>query len=176
MTGKPKTTTTPATRTRTTRTPRRTVDLAPDPLDTPAAVAAVAEEPAAAPARQRRAPATRKPKAETPPPEPPPAAAPEPTHAPEPPAVSNPDAKQGEEYPGEPTFKMTVNIPISLHQRASGIVRNAEFTGEPEEITSLTDLVRNSLADLVTHYEKKYNEGAPFPAPKRLRRGRRGTS
>jgi len=83
-------------------------------------------------------------------------------------AAHNPDAK-----PGEATFKLTVNVPVSLHQRASGVVRYAEMTGEPEEILSLTDLVRNALAELVTHYEKKYNEGAPFPTPKRLRRGRR---
>jgi hypothetical protein len=75
--------------------------------------------------------------------------------------------------PAEATFKLTVNIPVSLHQRASGVVRCAEMTGEPEEILSLTDLVRNALAELVTHYEKKYNEGAPCPTPKRLRRGRR---
>jgi len=83
-------------------------------------------------------------------------------------AAHNPDAK-----PGEATFKLTVNVPVSLHQRVSGVVRYAEMTGEPEEILSLTDLVRNALAELVTHYEKKYNEGAPFPTPKRLRRGRR---
>ena len=88
-------------------------------------------------------------------------------------AAHNPDAKPGEEHPGEATFKLTVNVPVSLHQRAAGVVRYAEMTGEPEEILSLTDLVRNALAELVTHYEKKYNEGAPFPTPKRLRRGRR---
>lgn len=42
--------------------------------------------------------------------------------------------------------------PVSLHQRASGVVRYAEMTGEPEEILSLTDLVRNALAELVAHY------------------------
>ena len=89
------------------------------------------------------------------------------------PAAHNPDAKPGEQHPGEATFKLTVNVPVSLHQRAAGVVRYAEMTGEPEEILSLTDLVRNALAELVTHYEKKYNEGAPFPTPKRLRRGRR---
>ena len=36
--------------------------------------------------------------------------------------------------PAEATFKLTVNIPVSLHQRASGVVRYAEMTGEPEEI------------------------------------------
>jgi len=71
---------------------------------------------------------------------------------------------------------MTVNIPVSLHQRASGVVRYAEFTGEPAEIESLTDLVRNSLAEIVTKYENKYNDGNPFPTPKRLRRGRRSAT
>ena len=71
-------------------------------------------------------------------------------------AAHNPDAKPGEEHPGEATFKLTVNVAVSLHQRASGVVRYAEMTGEPEEILSLTDLVRNALAELVTHYEKKW--------------------
>ena len=172
MTGKQKTAAPPTPRARTTRTTRRTIDLAPDPLDVPDTTARANDVPPATPARTTTRRARNKPAVA---PEPAPATAPEPTPAAteEPTTVSNPDAKTGEEYPGEPTFKMTVNIPMSLHQRASGVVRNAEMTGEPEEIESLTDLVRNSLAELVARYEKKYNEGAPFPAPKRLRRGRR---
>ena len=167
MTGKQKTAAPPTPRAP--RTTRRTVDLAPDPLDAPARAN---DAPPATLARTTTRRPRRKPAVAA---EPAPAIAPEPTPAAaeEPTTISNPDAKTGEEYPGEPTFKMTVNIPMSLHQRASGVVRNAEMTGEPEEIESLTDLVRNSLAELVARYEKKYNEGAPFPAPKRLRRGRR---
>lgn len=82
-------------------------------------------------------------------------------------------AKPGEMMPGEETFKLTVNIPVSLHQRASGVVRHAEDYDEPEGIESLTDLVRNSLANAVSEAEKSFNNGEPFRAPKRLRRGRR---
>lgn len=82
-------------------------------------------------------------------------------------------AKPGELVPGEETFKLTVNVPLSLHQRASGVVRHAEDYGEPEGIESLTDLVRNSLANAVSEAEKAFNNGEPFRAPKRLRRGRR---
>lgn len=124
------------------------------------------EEPAPRPAARRT---PRKPSTTATPAEVTPAAEPGPQR----PAAHNPDAKPGEQHPGEATFKLTVNVAVSLHQRASGVVRYAEMTGEPEEILSLTDLVRNALAELVTHYEKKYNEGAPFPTPKRLRRGRR---
>src|SRR5664279_236296 len=38
-------------------------------------------------------------------------------------AAHNPDAKPGEEHPGEATFKLTVNVPVSLHQRAAGVVQ-----------------------------------------------------
>ena len=78
-------------------------------------------------------------------------------------AAHNPDAKPGEEHPGEATFKLTVNVPVSLHQRAAGVVRYAEMTGEPEEILSLTDLVRNALAELVTHYGKEIQRRRPVP-------------
>lgn len=78
----------------------------------------------------------------------------------------------GERIPGEETFKLTVNIPLSLHQRASGVVRYAEYSGEPEEVTTLTDLVRYALARQIGEYEQRFNKGEPFPAPKRLRRGR----
>ena len=138
------------------RARRRAVTLRPDPLDevaVPTPPAAVETAPPAAPVQQ-------------------------PKSAPARPADPEVDvdalgARPGESVPGEETFKMTVDIPGSLHRRASGVVRYAENTGEPEEIESLTDLVRNSLAAAVKEYEQRYNKGEPFPAPKRLRRGRR---
>ena len=157
MTGKQKTTTTTkpaATRTRT-RVARHAVGSAPDTVDNGAAAPATPahDEPAPRPAPRRKPSTTATPAAVTPPAEP----------DPQRPAAHNPDAKPGEQHPGEATFKLTANVPVSLHQRAAGVVRYAEMTGEPEEILSLTDLVRNALAELVTHYEKKYNEGGPVP-------------
>ncbi|HEY5880979.1 MAG TPA: hypothetical protein VIU11_18850 [Nakamurella sp.] len=88
------------------------------------------------------------------------------------PVVVDPDALPGEETPGEPQFKLTVNVPQSLYERAAGVVAYADYTGEPPEVDSMTALVRVALVARVTAYEKKYNVGMAFPAPARLRRGR----
>ena len=91
------------------------------------------------------------------------------------PVVIDPDAYPGEQKPGEASdspFKLTVNIPQSLYERASGLVWHADFTGEPAEIESMTAFVRIALVETVARYEKKYNAGMAFPPPARLRRGR----
>ena len=85
------------------------------------------------------------------------------------------DTLPGEASAGEPRFKLTVNIPRSLYERAAGLVGHAAYTGEPAEITSLTDLVRNSLAAAVSDYEAQLHGGNAFPPPRQLRRGRRPT-
>lgn len=98
-----------------------------------------------------------------------------PTRTPAPnsrPVVVDPDALPGEETPGEPPLKLTVNLPESLYHRAAGVVAHADFTGEPPEVESMTALVRLALVEKVAEYEKKYNVGMAFPAPARLRRGR----
>ena len=100
---------------------------------------------------------------------PPPANVPVPNSRP---VVVDPDALPGESKAGEEPFKLTVNIPRSLYERASGLIWNADFTGEPPEVTSMTSLVRVALVDAVARYEKKYNAGMAFPPPARLRRGR----
>lgn len=126
----------------------------------PPAVAAPTEPAEGATARPRRTRATK-------PAEPPRTPAPNSR-----PVVVDPDAMPGEETPGEPVFKLTVSIPQSLHERASGVVANADFTGEPPEVESLTSLVRIALVEKVAAYEHKYNMGMAFPVPHRLRRGR----
>ncbi len=88
------------------------------------------------------------------------------------PVVVDPDAYPGEAKAGEEPFKLTVNIPKSLYERASGLVWHADFTGEPPEVESMTAFVRIALAETVARYEKKYNAGMAFPPPARLRRGR----
>ena len=88
------------------------------------------------------------------------------------PVVVDPDLYPGEQKVGEEQFKLTVNIPQSLYERASGLVWHADFTGEPDEVKSMTALVRIALVEAVARYEKKYNAGMAFPPPARLRRGR----
>ena len=88
------------------------------------------------------------------------------------PVVHDPDLYPGEQKAGEEQFKLTVNIPQSLYERASGLVWHADFTGEPDEVKSMTALVRIALVEAVARYEKKYNAGMAFPPPARLRRGR----
>lgn len=74
----------------------------------------------------------------------------------------------------EEIFKMTVNIPLALHLRAAGITFHSQYAGEPAGYSSLTDLVRIGLDDLVTKIEHEHNNGNPYPAPRGgLRRGRR---
>ena len=117
-------------------------------------------------------PRTRAPRRSTKaqPPEPtPPPSAPVPNSRP---VVHDPDFTPGEQKVGEDPFKLTVNIPQSLYERASGLVWHADFTGEPDEVRSMTALVRIALVEAVARYEKKYNAGMAFPPPARLRRGR----
>jgi hypothetical protein len=159
MTEKAKTTT------RTPRPTRRSIGLAPDLLaDAPPTPA---DEPTPAPAKARRTTSTPKePAAATPPVTPvAPKAEPE---------MVNTDARPGEEYWGEPTVKLTVNIPTSLHRRFAGLLLNQQITGEPADISSLTDGARLGLHQVVSHWEKELNGGEPFTPPKNgLRRGRR---
>lgn len=163
MTEKAKTTT------RTPRPTRRSIGLAPDLLaDAPPTPEA---EPTPPPAKARRAPSTP-----TPPKEPatPPATPATPVAAKAEPEMVNTDARPGEEYWGEPTVKLTVNIPTSLHRRFAGLLLNQQITGEPADISSLTDGARLGLHQVVSHWEKELNGGEPFTPPKNgLRRGRR---
>lgn len=161
------------------RPARRSIGLAPDPFaDSTAATQAarsapdapepaVAEPaPAAAPAKSRRASA--KSAAATV------AAAPRPVAAKAEPEMVNTDARPGEEYWGEPTFKLTVNIPASLHRRLAGLLLHQQITGEPADISSLTDAARLGLHHIASQAEKTLNNGEWFQAPKNgLRRGRR---
>ena len=156
-------------RSSTTRPTRRKIDLAPNPFDAPAPeVEAVADPEPAVKAAPKRAPRQVPAKSKAAP-----AAAAEPASREEPPMIDA-DLRAGEQSWNEGTFKLTVNIPMSLHRRSSGIVLNHAVTGEPAEIGSLTDLVRISLAEVVGRYEKALNGGNEFPAPKAgLPRGRR---
>lgn len=146
---------------------RQSISLATDPLTQPAAAAesaaatAAATPPTKAPKAAAKTTTTRattsKPAVKKPEPE-----------------MIDPDLLVGERSWGEETYKMTVNIPVSLHQRAAGLTFQSQFTGEPEGYSSLTDLVRIGLDELITRAEKKFNNGNPYPAPKGgLRRGRR---
>ena len=92
-----------------------------------------------------------------------------PTHAP---SWSTPTLTPERPKAGEEPFKLTVNIPKSLYERASGLVWHADFTGEPPEVKSMTAFVRIALVETVARYEKQYNAGMSFPPPARLRRGR----
>jgi len=143
------------------RPARRQIDLAPNPFaDAPAvaAVVAIAGKPEVVGAAAAAAKRTKvAPKA---------AAA-------EPPMI-DPDLREGEESWNEGYFKLTVNIPISLHRRASGVVLHHSLTGEPFNISSLTDLVRIGVSKEIRLQEEALNGGGEFPAPKAgLRRGRR---
>lgn len=89
------------------------------------------------------------------------------------PAMVTPTLRQGEETFAEAAFKLTAQIPESLHKRASGVVMHARMTGEPEGIASLTDLVISAMDIAVTQYEQELNNGQPWPAPLSLPRGRR---
>lgn len=159
------------------RKPRiRKPAAAPEPTPPAAKTKTAAKSPAVKPAATK-APPKAKPAAKAKPTAPESAAEPAPapaarSAAPEP---LNPDAKPGEQYPGEPTMKLTTNVPESLHRRASGIVAHAQFTGYPENIRSLTDLIRDAVADYVDKIEQQHNDGHPFKAPAALRRGRRPT-
>ncbi len=166
---------------RASRPTRRSIGLAPDPFadTTPATQAArsapdapepVTAEPAPAvapaPVKRRRASA-KTPPATT-------AGAIRPVAPKAEPEMVNTDARPGEEYWGEPTFKLTVNIPASLHRRLAGLLLHQQITGEPADISSLTDAARLGLHHIASHAEKTLNNGEWFQAPKNgLRRGRR---
>lgn len=92
---------------------------------------------------------------------------------PEPPMVSS-ELREGEESFNEPTFKLTAQVPKSLHRRASGLIANAQMFGVPANLVSLTDLINLALNTQITQLENEFNNGKPWPAPLMgLSRGRR---
>jgi len=105
----------------------------------------------------------------------------EPTPAPAPAASTadtpnrnphNPDAKEGEAYPGEPTIKVGTVLPAGLKGQLDGLVRFAQDTGDVEGVTTAVDVFRIALHRYIAEAQQKYNDGEPFRAPNYNRRGR----
>ena len=84
----------------------------------------------------------------------------------------NPDAKEGEEYPGEPTIKIGTVLPVGLKGQLDGLVRFAQDTGDVEGITTAVDVFRIALHRYILDAQQKHNGGEPFRAPSYNRRGR----
>ena len=87
-------------------------------------------------------------------------------------APHNPDAKEGEEYPGEPTIKIGTVLPVGLKGQLDGLVRFAQDTGDVEGITTAVDVFRIALHRYILDAQKEHNGGEPFRAPSYNRRGR----
>jgi len=84
----------------------------------------------------------------------------------------NPDAKEGEEYPGEPTIKIGTVLPAGLKGQLDGLVRFAQDTGDVEGVTTAVDVFRIALHRYILEAQKEHNGGEPFRAPSYNRRGR----
>ena len=84
----------------------------------------------------------------------------------------NPDAKEGEEYPGEPTIKIGTVLPAGLKGQLDGLVRFAQDTGDVEGVTTAADVSRIALHLYILQAQRKHNDGEPFRAPSYNRRGR----
>ena len=84
----------------------------------------------------------------------------------------NPDANEGEEYPGEPTIKIGTVLPAGLKGQLDGLVRFAQDTGDVEGVTTAVDVFRIALHRYIQEAQQKYNDGEPFRAPSYNRRGR----
>lgn len=74
---------------------------------------------------------------------------------------------EGESKPGEEKVQRTVNLPVSLIERAQAVVWHAQMTAEPEEIETMADLARVAIHRYITEIEQTYNNGDPLPVPKR---------
>lgn len=85
---------------------------------------------------------------------------------------ANPDAKEGEAYPGEPTIKVGTAIPETLKHQMDGLVRYAQDTGEIPGVVSLVDVFRIALHRYVRQAQLDYNDGEEFKVPRFIRRGR----
>ena len=109
---------------------------------------------------------TTKARRTTKPKEPPPAPAPVEVNEP------NPDAKEGEAYPGEPTIKVGTAIPETLKHQMDGLVRYAQDTGEIPDVVSLVDVFRIALSRYVRQAQLEYHDGQEFTVPRMTRRGR----
>lgn len=92
--------------------------------------------------------------------------------APEPTVEANPDAKEGEEFPGEPTIKVGTAIPETLKHQMDGLVRFAQDTGDIPGVITLVDVFRVALSRYVRQAQIDHNDGQPFPVPRFNRRGR----
>ena len=84
----------------------------------------------------------------------------------------NPDAKEGEAYPGEPTIKIGTVLPAALKGQLDGFVRYAQDTGDVDGITTAVDVFRIAIHRYIQQAQKQYNDGEPFRAPRVNRRGR----
>ena len=84
----------------------------------------------------------------------------------------NPDAKEGEEYPGEPTIKIGTVLPAGLKGQLDGLVRFAQDTGDVEGVTTAVDVFRIALYRYILEAQQEHNGGEPFRAPSYNRRGR----
>lgn len=85
---------------------------------------------------------------------------------------ANPDAREGEAYPGEPTIKVGTAIPETLKHQMDGLVRYAQDTGDIPEVLSLVDVYRIALHRYVRQAQLDYNNGQEFKVPRFNRRGR----
>lgn len=93
--------------------------------------------------------------------------------APAPPAVDpNPDAYEGELYPGEDRIKFGTTLPVHLKGQVDGAVRYAQDTGAIAGIDTITDFVRVACYRLVVELQQQHMKGQEFAQPRINRRGR----
>ncbi len=145
-----------------TRRRRSGITLDPDELR-------YATDPATAPAGPDKA-AKKRPEPKTP-------AAPRRTKKPADPPASkdipiNPDALEGEAYPGEPRMKIGIVLPEHLKGQVDGAVRYAQDTGAVPGIDTITDFFRVACHRLVMDLQREHNGGDEFKPPRMNRRGR----
>lgn len=66
----------------------------------------------------------------------------------------------------EPRKSQSVYLPLSLIERARGLVGHAQYHGVPPEVSSLAELYTWALDKGIQEFEDKYNKGKPFPPPR----------
>lgn len=87
-------------------------------------------------------------------------------------AEPNPDALEGELFPGEPRIKIGTVLPAHLKGQVDGAVRFAQDTGDIDGVETIADFIRLACSRLVVELQREHRSGDEFDQPRINRRGR----
>lgn len=93
--------------------------------------------------------------------------------------LSNPleEGPDDTEHPPAKSYsKITVNnVEDEILNRSRGILAHINMVGPIDGVEDMSTLITKALEHYVPKFEKKHNDGEPYPAPRKLPRGRKSS-